>query len=87
MNISLLAVDEAHCISHWGHDFRPDYLKLKEAATLLGRPRIIALTATATPQVREHIAAQLGLRDPKFFIAGFDRPNLSLRVVHTGTEK
>jgi ATP-dependent DNA helicase RecQ len=78
--ISLFAVDEAHCISQWGHDFRPDYLRLREAAEALGRPQIIALTATATPQVRSDIAAQLGLKNPSSFIAGFDRHNLTLRV-------
>src|SRR5215470_11947811 len=78
--ISLFAVDEAHCISHWGHDFRPDYLRLREAADALGRPRIIALTATATPQVQSDIATQLGLKKASPFIAGFDRHNLTLRV-------
>ncbi len=87
VNVRLFAVDEAHCISHWGHDFRPDYMKLKEAAELLGRPQVIALTATATPQVRSDIADQLGLTDPRVFVAGFDRPNLGLRVLHTSTEK
>jgi len=87
IKVRLLAIDEAHCISHWGHDFRPDYLKLKDAAELLGRPQIIALTATATPQVRADISEQLGLTDPRVFVAGFDRPNLSLRVMHTSTEK
>jgi ATP-dependent DNA helicase RecQ len=84
VKVSLFAVDEAHCISQWGHDFRPDYLRLREAAESLAgaavRPRIIALTATATPQVRSDIAAQLGLKDPADFIAGFDRHNLILRV-------
>ena len=78
--ISLFAVDEAHCISQWGHDFRPDYLRLREAADALGRPQIIALTATATPQVRSDIAAQLGLKKASDFVAGFDRHNLTLRV-------
>lgn len=80
INVALFAVDEAHCISQWGHDFRPDYLRLREAAEALGRPRIIALTATATPQVRADIAKQLGLKNPADFIAGFDRHNLTLRV-------
>jgi ATP-dependent DNA helicase RecQ len=78
--VSLLAVDEAHCISQWGHDFRPDYLRLREAAEALGRPPLIALTATATPQVRSDIAAQLGLKSASGFVAGFDRHNLTLRV-------
>jgi ATP-dependent DNA helicase RecQ len=85
--VQLLAVDEAHCISHWGHDFRPDYLKLKEAAERLGRPQIIALTATATPQVRGDISQQLGLTDPHVSVAGFDRPNLALRVLEPKTDK
>jgi ATP-dependent DNA helicase RecQ len=91
VNISLFAVDEAHCISQWGHDFRPDYLRLREAAEALagdsGRPQIIALTATATPQVRSDIAKQLGLKNPASFIAGFDRHNLSLRVEHCKNER
>src|SRR5262247_2206730 len=78
--ISLFAVDEAHCISQWGHDFRPDYLRLREAAEALARPPLIALTATATPQVRSDIAAQLGLKRASPFVAGFDRHNLTLRV-------
>ena len=85
--VRLFAVDEAHCISHWGHDFRPDYLKLKQAVEALGRPQVIALTATATPQVRADISEQLGLTDPHVSVAGFDRPNLALRVLHTGTDK
>jgi len=85
--ISLFAVDEAHCISQWGHDFRPDYLRLREAADALGRPRIIALTATATPQVRSDIAAQLGLNQASPFVAGFDRHNLMLRVEPCKSDK
>jgi ATP-dependent DNA helicase RecQ len=87
VTVKLFAVDEAHCISHWGHDFRPDYLRLKEAAQQLGGPQILALTATATPQVRADIIQQLGLVEPRVFVAGFDRPNLSLRVVAVKTEK
>ena len=87
VKVRLFAVDEAHCISHWGHDFRPDYLRLKEAAELLGRPQIIALTATATTRVRADISEQLGLTNPRFLVAGFDRPNLALRVVHVSSEK
>jgi ATP-dependent DNA helicase RecQ len=77
---SLLVVDEAHCISEWGHDFRPEYLRLGAAAEALGRPRIVALTATAAPPVREEIAARLGLRDPVVIVRGFDRPNIRLAV-------
>ena len=87
VKVRLFAVDEAHCISHWGHDFRPDYLRLKDAVERLGHPQIIALTATATQKVRADISEQLGLTDPRFFVAGFDRPNLALRVVHVSAEK
>ena len=85
--VRLFAIDEAHCISHWGHDFRPDYLRLKEAVDRLSRPQIIALTATATAKVRSDIIDQLGLIDPRLLVAGFDRPNLALRVVHVSSEK
>ena len=77
---SLLVIDEAHCISEWGHDFRPDYLRLGAAAQALGRPPVLALTATAAPPVREEIVERLGLRDPAIVIRGFDRPNIRLRV-------
>jgi len=87
VNVRLFAVDEAHCISHWGHDFRPDYLRLKDAVESLGRPQIIALTATATQKVRADISEQLGLTDPRYLVAGFDRPNLALRVVHVSEKK
>src|SRR5712691_390729 len=87
VKVRLFAVDEAHCISHWGHDFRPDYLRLKDAVERLGHPQIIALTATATAKVRADISEQLGLTDPRYLVAGFDRPNLALRVVHISTEK
>lgn len=72
----LYAIDEAHCISLWGHDFRPDYAKLGEARHKLGDPVTIALTATATDEVRKDIARQLGLRQPRVYVTGFDRPNL-----------
>jgi ATP-dependent DNA helicase RecQ len=77
---SLLVVDEAHCISEWGHDFRPDYLRLGAAAETLGRPTILALTATAAPPVRDEIVERLGLRDPALVVRGFDRPNIRLAV-------
>jgi len=86
-NISLFAVDEAHCVSQWGHDFRPDYLRLKQTVEAIGRPQIIALTATATPDVRSDISEQLGLRAPHAFVSGFDRPNLSIKIVHTQKER
>ena len=81
--ISLIAVDEAHCISQWGHDFRPSYLQLKKFITALGRPPIMALTATATPEVREDIVKQLNLQQPREIITGFARPNLSFEVIST----
>src|SRR3954453_11765713 len=77
---SLFVVDEAHLISEWGHDFRPDYLKLGAVAEALGRPPILALTATASPPVREEILARLGMRDAALFVRGFDRPNIWLGV-------
>jgi ATP-dependent DNA helicase RecQ len=80
LTINLFAVDEAHCISEWGHDFRPSYLKLLDAIEALGRPTVIALTATATPFVQEDIIRQLGLHEPRRFVRGFDRPNLSYAV-------
>jgi ATP-dependent DNA helicase RecQ len=84
----LLAVDEAHCISQWGHDFRPEYSRLGEARKKLGDPPTIALTATATDDVREDIIAQLGLREPTVVVTGFDRPGLlyeSRRIAKGGT--
>ena len=78
--VSLFAVDEAHCVSEWGHDFRPDYLRLKGVVERLSLPPVAALTATATPDVRRDIITQLGLRQPVTFVAGFDRPNLRFQV-------
>src|SRR5215813_430182 len=74
--LGLIAIDEAHCISEWGHDFRPDYRRLGAAVQLLGPPRVAAFTATATPEVRRDIAAQLALASPALHVRGFDRPNL-----------
>jgi ATP-dependent DNA helicase RecQ len=79
-NVSLFVVDEAHCISEWGHDFRPDYLAIGSAIEQLGHPTVLALTATASPEVREEIVKRLALNDPTVFVHGFDRPNISLRV-------
>jgi ATP-dependent DNA helicase RecQ len=79
--VSLLAVDEAHCVSEWGHDFRPSYLRLREVRSLLGDIPVAALTATATPEVREDIVRQLRLRDPAVLVTGFDRRNLHWHVM------
>jgi RecQ family ATP-dependent DNA helicase len=79
--IDLLAVDEAHCVSEWGHDFRPDYLRLPEIAAQLGRPTVMACTATATEAVAREIAARFEMRDPLQVRSGFDRPNISFDVV------
>ena len=79
-NVSLFAIDEAHCISQWGHDFRPDYLALSHVIEALGHPRTLAMTATASKDVRAEIIERLGLHDPRVFVHGFDRPNISLRV-------
>ena len=87
IGISLLAVDESHCISEWGHDFRPSYLRIRDVRERLGGPPTIALTATATPEVRRDIAAQLALRAPETIITGFDRTNLSYHVVRTRTDE
>jgi ATP-dependent DNA helicase RecQ len=80
--LSLVAVDEAHCISAWGHDFRPDYLKIGPVLEGLGRPQVIALTATATEKVRADIITQLRLRLPQQWITGFNRENLFFEVLH-----
>jgi ATP-dependent DNA helicase RecQ len=79
--VGLFVVDEAHCVSQWGHDFRPDYFTLADAAAGVGARATLALTATATPQVANDIAQRLALRDPARVITGFDRPNLSFIVV------
>jgi ATP-dependent DNA helicase RecQ len=79
-NVTALAVDEAHCISEWGHDFRPEYRRMKELRRALPDVPVIALTAAATPQVREDILVQLALRDPAVFLASFNRPNLNYLV-------
>ncbi len=80
--IALFAVDEAHCVSEWGHDFRPEYLQLHDVIEQLGRPPVMALTATATPVVAREIAERLRLSDPLLIHSGFDRPNLSFDVLH-----
>ncbi len=87
VNVALLAVDEAHCISQWGHDFRPDYRDLGAVRARLGGPPIVALTATADPLVRGDIAGRLGLREPAIHVAGFDRPNLRFCTVRVRSQK
>jgi ATP-dependent DNA helicase RecQ len=87
LTVPLLAVDEAHCISAWGHDFRPEYQQLARAREQLRAERVLALTATATPEVRRDIADALELRDPKVFVAGFDRPNLFIEVLRVSGDK
>jgi len=82
--LALIAIDEAHCISEWGHDFRPDYRRLGEAALALRAPRLVALTATATPEVRDDIVTHLGMEAPALHVHGFDRPNLHYSVVRAG---
>jgi ATP-dependent DNA helicase RecQ len=86
VGVSLLAVDEAHCISEWGHDFRPAYLRVAQLREKLGWPPAVALTATATPQVREDIARQLRLENSETIITGFDRTNLRYHVVPTKSD-
>ncbi|MHA4949816.1 RecQ family ATP-dependent DNA helicase [Micromonospora sp. SD19] len=83
---ALVAIDEAHCISAWGHDFRPDYLALGHLIEGIGRPPVVALTATASPPVRDDIIARLRLRDPDVVVSGLDRPNLFLEVAHCPDE-
>src|SRR6266851_764143 len=87
VRVPLFAIDEAHCISSWGHDFRPDYLKLAEACGHLRAERILALTATATPEVRKDIARAMSLDDPQVFVAGFDRPNLFVEVARASGDQ
>jgi len=81
VNVKLFAVDEAHCISQWGHDFRPAYMRLGKAIEMCGRPPIAALTATATPEVKEDIVKQLGMVKAEKIITGFTRPNLQFGVI------
>ncbi|HZI06378.1 MAG TPA: RecQ family ATP-dependent DNA helicase, partial [Archangium sp.] len=87
VGVDLLAIDEAHCISQWGHDFRPDYAQLGQVRKRLRPPRTVALTATATPEVRDDIIRSLLMKDPQVFAEGFDRPNLFLEVFEVGGDE
>jgi ATP-dependent DNA helicase RecQ len=87
VGVKLLAVDEAHCVSQWGHDFRPDYARLGHFRKLLGNPTTIALTATATDNVRRDIIEHLDLNDPKTFITGFARENLFYEVLSPRSDR
>lgn len=87
IRVALLAIDEAHCISQWGHDFRPSYRELGGVRQLVGNPPVVALTATADPRVREDILLRLQLRDPVVHVAGFDRPNLRFEVQRVSSLK
>ncbi|MCU1567830.1 MAG: ATP-dependent helicase, RecQ family, partial [Pseudarthrobacter sp.] len=87
LDIAIFVVDEAHCVSSWGHDFRPDYLNLGNVRERLGNPPVAALTATASPPVRDEIVERLGMKDPLVLVRGFDRPNISLDVVRHQEDK
>ena len=86
VRVGMFVVDEAHCVSQWGHDFRPDYFELPRAARALGARQIFAATATATPRVAGDVIARLGLRDPVRVTTGFDRPNLSYLVIRASND-
>ena len=85
--VSLFVVDEAHCVSQWGHDFRPAYLAIRNAIEALGSPPVLALTATATPEVAHDIVRQLGMKSPEVIDVGIDRPNLKFEVQRTPNEE
>ena len=85
--IGLLAVDEAHCISQWGHDFRPDYLQIGPTWQAMGQPTLLATTATATPAVQQDILTLLGAEGTQSLVTGFNRPNLTFQVKHTPDDR
>ncbi|MCA1595790.1 MAG: RecQ family ATP-dependent DNA helicase, partial [Chloroflexi bacterium] len=85
--VARFVLDEAHCISEWGHDFRPDYLALGSMIESLGRPPVTAVTATATARVQQSIVKNLNMRSPAIFIGGFNRPNLHFSVYSSRTEQ
>ncbi|HMS72709.1 MAG TPA: RecQ family ATP-dependent DNA helicase, partial [Baekduia sp.] len=85
IKVGMFVVHEAHCVSQWGHDFRPDYFRLGDAARWLGAPQMIAATATATPKVARDVAERLGLRNPLVVATGFDRPNIAFAVARCRT--
>jgi ATP-dependent DNA helicase RecQ len=85
--VGLVVVDEAHCVSEWGHDFRPDYVHVAGTVERLGRPRLLALTATASPQVREEVVERLGMVDPRVLVHDADRPNIWLGAHHAATPR
>lgn len=87
VKLARFVVDEAHCISEWGHDFRPDYLAMKGVVEMLGRPPILAVTATATVRVQQSIIDNLGMRDPLKLVGGFNRPNLHFSVHRCKSDK
>src|SRR5687768_13615447 len=87
VRVALFVVDEAHCISQWGHDFRPAYLGLGEAVKALGKPPVLALTATAPPKVKDDILAQLQMPDASVIDIGLDRPNLRYHVIKASSER